>query len=343
MARHLTRATPVCSSTLESSRTSTVSPMASFRIVLPSLTAKVDVIAISLTHFRYSWSISRSPSLERPAEYLLSPRSSWLAFGRVASGIFSTKLRMLAALTDPPSLNCFHNASMDVSSFRTCTRSAPVTAACASSVTFLVALRRAATWFWHFDFHESSLTLCLTSAERASVKGLLLLLLISSWLSLIAFRDVAIASMVASRSFCAWPIACNGSFRSAPPDLTSSSAAGRCFSTCCCTVFTVSAAPSSMRLEAALSTASWRRFFSASMVSACFFWACMTCFLSCACSAFTFTTRGFSFNSSVFVSASGPAFTAFSSSIFLSMYCTVLVVASMSSWTACLTSFSHAV
>mmetsp|Transcript_3531 Transcript_3531/g.10288 ORF Transcript_3531/g.10288 Transcript_3531/m.10288 type:complete len:272 (-) Transcript_3531:3751-4566(-) len=271
MALHFTRERPVYSSTLGASRTSQTSPYASFLSVLLSFTSKCDVIAMSFTHLRYSWNISSRLSLEMPAAYLDRPRSSWLAFS-LESGIFSTKLRISASGTSAaPWLSFLKSTSALHFSCRTCARRAAMIAAWASPSTCFLAAFRAVICFWPLDSKEPSRTFSFTSMLRASEKGPLALVLISSRWALIMAWPLSTDSSVTCSSFSALSISASGLSRSAPLVFTRASAAGMLLSTCSCSLLAASLASSMIVLAARLSMASWRRFFSPSMLSTCFF------------------------------------------------------------------------
>mmetsp|Transcript_66625 Transcript_66625/g.195473 ORF Transcript_66625/g.195473 Transcript_66625/m.195473 type:complete len:348 (+) Transcript_66625:796-1839(+) len=319
-ARHFTRASPVVSSTRTPSSTSMSSPGVSFRSVLLPFTAKAVVIAMSFTHLWNSCTISDSEAFGMPAARPPKVRSSWAAF-RPEPGICSTNFLRAAAGTRPSFPPSWAKRSSAFRPFSSaCARRAALTARMASPETSFLAAPSARTCFLHLDSSAPAFTLSLIRVERHSLKGPFAAVFTPSKCASALDLASATPAAAASRSATALSIALSGSASPAPLEATSASAGATAFVTASSQAATSAVTSSEIAVAAFLSPASRRFFCSSSMATRCFLSASPTCFLAASLALLTLRTRDLIFCRSALVSASGPDFTDFSSSVFCSRY-----------------------
>mmetsp|Transcript_82159 Transcript_82159/g.232672 ORF Transcript_82159/g.232672 Transcript_82159/m.232672 type:complete len:274 (+) Transcript_82159:1465-2286(+) len=246
--------------------------------------------------------------------------SSALAL-RSAPGIFSTKARRPAApIVSFPSLSSLKSSSALRPLACACARSAPTTAACASTATCFRAALRATICFLHFESRAPTFTFILTRALRASLNGPFDEALMESMCSLILACVFSMDCTTTSSSFSFSSSATRGLSSSEALLPASFSAAGTAVSTLLPHAATSPSTSSMIAWATFLSAASCRFFFSISMRSFIFFSDSPTFFFSWEWAYWTLLTRGLILLSSDLVSAKGPAFTDLSSSDFCSMY-----------------------
>mmetsp|Transcript_46294 Transcript_46294/g.138389 ORF Transcript_46294/g.138389 Transcript_46294/m.138389 type:complete len:234 (-) Transcript_46294:901-1602(-) len=216
----------------------------------------------------------------------------------------------------------------------TCARRALATACCASWATCFRAPRRAFICFLHLESSAPTFTFSLTKLLLASLKGPDWEVLISSMRSLMLACVFSMDCSAASKPCSASSMAFSGFSSSLPRSATSVSAAGNAASTA--EVLEVTRASTSAIMAAQIFrwAASCRFFRSASTRWLMRFSKSTTFFLICERVYCTLLTRGLSLASSAFVSARGPARTAFSSSAFCSRYLPASLAASARSSSA---------
>mmetsp|Transcript_59208 Transcript_59208/g.171636 ORF Transcript_59208/g.171636 Transcript_59208/m.171636 type:complete len:454 (+) Transcript_59208:587-1948(+) len=272
-ALHRARSRPEESPAALCSRTSTSSPTWTFRTVLLSLTSNKVVMAISLRHVLYSWSMSMRVSLVMPAATASMLRSSCAGLS-LWSGIFCTKARSACGVTALPSFaSSLKSASALVPLLRMWTPRTCCKAFWASSPTCFRAAPSRDICFLAFRSISPTFTLCFTKVARASLKGPLTAFLMLSVFSssLMASMDFSARPTKASKSFSASSKAFMGSSLPAPLEAARACAADITASALVSASLTVSLACLRILSAAWRSMASWRRFFSASIAACCFF------------------------------------------------------------------------